>query len=92
MLKYSIHRDHSLNFTEGLLWDDELKEIEYKARTAPSEDADTYSHSLYQAELSGDELEEIVEAAIGDKEEMEGTEVEREEEDTDDNSSDGLYV
>jgi hypothetical protein len=61
ILKYSICKGPSLSFTEGMSWDDELKEFEYMARTDPSEDPDTYGRNLYSGDLDDDELEKIVE-------------------------------
>src|ERR1700759_5649304 len=46
ILKYSIKKGRPLNFTEGLKWDDELKDIEYRARTVPVEDAESYRRNL----------------------------------------------
>lgn len=65
VLKFSIHKgSSSLNFTEGMSWEDELKEFELMARTIPSEDPDTYSRNLNVAENNEEELEVIVEEAI----------------------------
>jgi hypothetical protein len=64
MLKYSIRKDSSLNFTEGMKWGDELKDLEYMAWTAPSEDPDTYGHNLNQVNPDDDELEEIIAKVI----------------------------
>ena len=74
MLKYSVHKGPSLNFTEGMPWNDELKEFEYMARTAPSQDPDAYSKKLSVAEQDGDELEVIIEEvtkSIQEQEELE---------------------
>ena len=64
VLKYSIRKgSSSLSFTEGMTWEDELKEFELMARTIPSEDPDTYSRNLNVAENNEDELDVIVEEA-----------------------------
>jgi hypothetical protein len=85
VLKYSIRKgSSSLNFTEGMSWEDELKHFELMARTVPSEDPDTYSRNLNLAENNEDELELIVEEAttkalqeLGDEgDENEGSELE----------------
>ena len=61
MLKYSVCKGPSLNFTEGMLWNDELREFEHMARTAPPQDPDAYGRNLSVAEQDGDELERILE-------------------------------
>ena len=64
VLKYSIRKgSSSLSFTEGMTWEDELKEFELMARTIPSEDPDTYSRNPNVAENNEDELDVIVEEA-----------------------------
>ena len=57
ILKYSVRKGRSLNFTEGMSWDEELKEFEYLARTYPSEDLDTFGKNLNVAHQDEDELE-----------------------------------
>ncbi len=97
LLKYSIHKGPSLNFTEGMSWVEELKEFEYSARTEPSEDPDTYARNLGATELDEDEMEELLgdltkykQDTDEEKEEGEGGEEEEEENDTEshDDSSD----
>jgi hypothetical protein len=83
ILKYSIRK---VNFTEGMSWSDEMKEFEYMARTAPSEDADTYGRNLNQAEQDDIELENIVEATVALLEADIGSD-EESNSDTSDNSS-----
>ena len=85
VLKFSIHKgSSSLSFTDGMSWEDELKEFELMARTIPSEDPDTYSRNLNVAENNEDDLDLIVEEAttkaledLEDKEDGdEGSEIE----------------
>jgi hypothetical protein len=79
ILKFSICKGPSLSFTEGLSWDDEIREFEYMARTAQSEDPDTYGRNLKQAGQDEDKLEQIVEEvtrAMEEKEEIEMSEEE----------------
>jgi len=61
LLKFSIRKGPVLNFTEGLSWTEELKEFEYMAWTAPSEDPDTYNRNLAVKDLDDDKLDEIIE-------------------------------
>jgi hypothetical protein len=70
ILKYSIRKGPSLSFTEGMSWADELREFEYMAGRAKSEDPDTYGRNLNAAELNDDELEQLIEEII--KENIEG--------------------
>ena len=64
VLKFSIRKgSSSLSFTDGMSWEDELKEFKLMARTIPSEDPDTYSRNLNVAENNEDDLDLIVEEA-----------------------------
>ena len=96
MLKYTIRKGPSLNFTEGMSWDEELKDFEYMARTALSEDPDTYGCNLGAAELDDDELEEIIADMVKEtevaEEEEEGEEGEEEEEEEEEEEAEGLYA
>ncbi|KAK2462579.1 hypothetical protein APHAL10511_005402 [Amanita phalloides] len=71
LLKYSIRKGPSLNFTEGMSWDDEVREFEYMARTAPSEDPDTYGRNLKLVRHDEDELEKIIDEATQAMQELE---------------------
>jgi hypothetical protein len=64
ILKYSIRKGPSLSFTEGMSWTDELREIEYLAGRAKSEDPETYGRNLNVAELNDEELEKLIEEVI----------------------------
>ncbi|KAK2466526.1 hypothetical protein APHAL10511_002168 [Amanita phalloides] len=61
LLKFTIRKGPSLSFTDGLSWDDEVREFEYMARTAQPEDADSYGRNLRQAGQDEDELDNIIE-------------------------------
>ena len=76
ILKYSVCKGHSLNFTEGMSWDEELQEFEYLARTAPSEDPDTFSKNMNVAHHDEDKLEALVKEAAAAMQELENAEFE----------------
>ena len=48
ILKFSIHQGRKLNFTQGLDWEDEVKELEFDAilQIQCPEDARSYVHHL----------------------------------------------
>jgi len=77
ILKYSISKGRSLNFTEGMSWDEELQEFEYLARTAPSEDPDTFGKNMNVVHhYDEDELEALVKEAAAAIQELENAEFE----------------
>ena len=77
ILKYSISKGRSLSFTEGMSWDEELQEFEYLARTAPSEDPDTFGKNMNVAHHHDeDELEALVKEAAAAIQELENAEFE----------------
>ena len=55
MLKYSIRKEDSLNFTAGLRWTDELLELEDLQNNLPPTDLLLYRGSLQVVEDDGDE-------------------------------------
>jgi hypothetical protein len=76
ILKYSFHKGQPLNFTEGMSWDEELKEFEYIARTAPSEDPDTFGRNLSVSGHNEDEIEKLVKEATRAMQDLEDAELE----------------
>ena len=56
ILKFSIRKGRPLKFTEGMAWDEELKEFELNARIAPPGDADAYGRSLDEPDIDSDDL------------------------------------
>ena len=76
ILKYSVCKGRSLNFTEGMSWDEELQEFEYLARTAPSEDPDTFGKNMNVAQHDEDKLEALVKEAAAAMQELENAEFE----------------
>lgn len=80
MLKYALRR-HSLNFTDGLSWAQELTEIEAMQKdTIP---ADMYSYIKNMA-VEEDDEDEQWEDEDEESTESEGDSIDSEEEDTDD--------
>jgi hypothetical protein len=64
LLKFSYHKVQPLNFTEGMRWDEELKELELSARTTPPEDPEAYSHDLKVPEKDEKDLMDEVEKML----------------------------
>lgn len=58
MLKFSIRGGKTLNFTEGFKWSEELREMEFLARTAPVGDPESYGRSLTEGDTG---LEKVLE-------------------------------
>ena len=54
ILKFSIRNGHSLNFTQGMDWDDELDELEFHAelQTHNPEDVNSFIHSIIANEAT----------------------------------------
>jgi hypothetical protein len=66
ILKFSIRRANPLNFTEGLKWKDEVRELEKIGRSLPPEDAEEYQRELEEGEGDsdlGDMEEEVIESS-----------------------------
>jgi hypothetical protein len=71
MMKFSIRKGRSLNFTDGFKWGEEIKEIEYLARTDLPTDAENYGRNLTEVvDEDEDEMEENLEDLR--KDELEG--------------------
>lgn len=76
ILKFSINKGHSLNFTKGLSWNDELKEFEEAARFEPVGQAEAYQRNLQSGEVEedsddlADELEDLVKDTNEDEEDF----------------------
>ena len=66
IMKFSIRKERPLKFTEGMGWDEELKEFELAAQTAPLGDAEAYGHSLEIPDEDSDELEELLDSLNDD--------------------------
>jgi len=75
MLKYSIKKGRSLNFTQGMSWTKELREFEFAAQVEPVGDAEAYGWSLEQPEENLSEIEELLDDIMKD---LEGLETEDE--------------
>jgi hypothetical protein len=87
MLKFSIRKGRSLNFTEGMRWSDELKEFEFAARVAPLGDAEAYGHSLDNiGDEDPDDYDDMLDDLEKDLEEMEENVIEELADDDDSNS------
>jgi hypothetical protein len=54
MLKFSIRKEEDLNFTDGLQWTEELKELERLQKDAAPSDPLAYQRSLQVIEDDGD--------------------------------------
>jgi hypothetical protein len=46
IIKFSIRKGRTLNFTEGTSWQDELREFELIARTESTGDPETYERTI----------------------------------------------
>jgi hypothetical protein len=64
ILKFSINKGKSLEFTEGLSWSDEMKEFEKAARRAPLGDAEAYGRTIDTVEEDSDELEDLLDDLV----------------------------
>jgi hypothetical protein len=71
ILKFSIRKGQSLNFTEGMNWKDELKFFEFAARTEPLGDAEAYGRSLEDPDEDSDDLEDLLDDVEKDLEALE---------------------
>jgi hypothetical protein len=92
ILKYSIRKGKPLNFTQGMSWDEELKEFEFAARMEPIGDAEAYGRSLAQPEEDSDVVEEMLDALQKDLEGLEGLEgLEQTSLEESDNDNSSLY-
>ena len=69
-----------------MAWEDELKEFEIVARTAPIGDAEAYGHSLGgdEKELDDDDLKLLEEEIVAELEDADAEDEEELEEDDDD--------
>lgn len=76
MLKYSVYRGASVNFTEGMDWSDELKEFEFTAQTETTGDPDSYARNLGTAEDEFDTLQDSINDVHRNLEAIEETEEE----------------
>jgi len=85
MLKFSIRKGRPLNFTEGMKWDDELKDFEYMARAVPAEDPESYHHNL-EKEDDSDDLEDIVDQVTKTLKELEESMMGLDDSDSDSNT------
>jgi hypothetical protein len=91
MLKYLIKKGRPLNFTQGMLWTDELTEFEFVVRTEPVGDAEAYGPSLGEPEMDldviGKDLKDLqkdleaLEQLLSGSDDKEEEEEEEEEED-----------
>lgn len=89
IMKFSIRKGRSLNFTEGMNWKDELKEFEFAARTEPLGDAEAYGRSLEDPKEDSDDLEDLLDDVEKDLEALECNLMEGlDPEDSDDEDSD----
>ena len=66
IMKFSIRKGRPLKFTEGMSWDEELKEFELNARIAPLGDAEAYRHSLEKPGIDSDDLMDEVDGLKND--------------------------
>lgn len=64
ILKFSINKGKSLEFTEGLSWSDEMREFEQAARRAPLGDAEAYGRTIDIVEEDSDDLDDVVEDLV----------------------------
>ena len=81
MLKYSIRKDVSLNFTEGMSWATELIEIEALQKDSPPNEIFSYQKSLEtQEENEDDEWEDEEDDSNNDEEESDEDEDEESDE------------
>jgi hypothetical protein len=104
IMKFSIRKGRTLNFTEGTSWEDELKEFEHAARTESTGDPDTYEQTLDVDEDSDaleDKLEELqnrlisaIEGEEGDDDDDEADKESEEEQpaDLDNDNEDDWYL
>jgi hypothetical protein len=84
ILKFSIRKDRSLSFTEGMSWSDELKEFELAARTVPPNDPEAYGRSLEDPGEDSDDLNDAIDDLRKDLEVLEEKLVKDLEDSTDD--------
>ena len=95
ILKFSIRKGRPLKFTEGMSWDEELKEFELNARIAPPGDAEAYGRSLEEPGIDSDDLMDEVDGLRPDEfnaveQELQISELEdSENEETDEDDIDG---
>ncbi|KXN87997.1 hypothetical protein AN958_07828 [Leucoagaricus sp. SymC.cos] len=104
IMKFSIQKGRTLNFTKGTSWEDELKEFECAAQTESTDNPETYEQTLDVDEDSDaleDELEELqwelISAIKGEGKEENDDDVDKESEggqdaDPDDNDEDDWYL
>ena len=89
ILKFSIRKGYNrpLKFTEGMSWEEENKEFEIKALTAPLGDAEAYGRSLEEPDVDLDDLMSVVDKIDFETleqeliNELEGSESEEDEDD-----------
>ena len=60
ILKFSINKGRSLDFTKGLSWEDELKEFEKEARMAPFGEAEAYGRTIDMVGEDSDEMDDVL--------------------------------
>lgn len=68
ILKFSINKGRSLDFTKGLSWEDELKEIEKEARIAPFGEAEAYARTIDMVREDSDEMDDVVNDMVKESE------------------------
>ena len=60
ILKFSINKGRSLDFTKGLSWEDELKEIEKAARMALFGEVEAYGRTIDVAGEDSDDVDDVL--------------------------------
>lgn len=60
ILKFSINKGRSLDFTKGLSWEDELKEFEKAARMAPFGEVEAYGRTVGIAGEDSDDMDDVL--------------------------------
>lgn len=92
LMKFSIRKGRSLSFTEGLSWNEELKEFEHAARTAPTGDPEGYRRGLDDKAEDSDEMEEALTDLQMDIQAVENALFEGDEEDGDDDDDMSMFT
>ena len=68
ILKFSINKGRSLDFTKGLSWEDELKEFEKEARMAPFGKAEAYGRTIDMVGEDSDEMDDVLNDSVKESE------------------------
>ena len=68
ILKFSINKGWSLDFTKGLSWEDELKEFEKEAWMAPFGGAEAYGRTIDMVGEDSDEMDDVLNDSVKESE------------------------